>query len=150
MTNPDAGTSSVAKQVCGGVTVKLDHRPFGVRYTLSSSPKSRKIHRFITSSSSRSLHRVYNHEAVRWLSLTDHAPLKHSPSMNARKRQASDPLLPTRLAKQPRKDNTPGILFRWCQLGLDALKLGRETAMFFISGMFCKDFVGNVRLKGQG
>ncbi|KAH7883881.1 cysteine proteinase [Phlebopus sp. FC_14] len=51
---------------------------------------------------------------------------------NARKRQASDSLLPTRLAKHPRKDNSPGLVARWRQLASDALNLGCETFMAFL------------------
>jgi len=44
------------------------------------------------------------------------------------KRQASDPLLPTRSTKYQRTEVNQGIVARWYQLGADAFTLARETA----------------------
>ena len=72
----------------------------------------------------------------------DTAPTKTFPMLNARKREASDPLLPTRQPKHPRLEEstwaTPGglathsgLVARWTLLAREVVELASETIRAF-------------------
>src|SRR3984957_18580084 len=68
-----------------------------------------------------------------------HTPPPHShparPSINPRKRQASESLAPPRLAKHSRTSKAKDVLALWFGYGLDAWNLGRAAVAHILDGI---------------